>query len=237
MTSLQLQCASLCSRALAWKRTQPSPTKASLRSSSSPHHRHGSSPVLHCGGRWRVATSIAGCSSSTSSVRWVWTPWIRRATGVCADRTTAPWLFLVSFFQNVHANRAIYISGVKLCVLPAMVFLASFLFSPSPPSDTLSEEHNTFRPGSARVKLRYRRQLVAAGAGGQASHRGIELHHGPVQPRQRQPDRQPWPVNILRVWMMIAEAAAALQACPVTPTGKETYSARRGGQLSWGGEA
>ncbi|PVH65078.1 hypothetical protein PAHAL_2G417900 [Panicum hallii] len=50
-----------------------------------------------------------------------------------------------------------------------MVFLASFLFSPSPPSDTLSEEHNTFRPSSAQGKLRYSRQLVQAPAGRQVT--------------------------------------------------------------------
>lgn len=53
-------------------------------------------------------------------------------------------------------------------------------------------------------------------------HRGIELHHGPVQPRQRQAavpraDELRPPVNILRVLMMIAEAAAAPASLPGYP--------------------
>ena len=79
--------------------------------------------------------------------------------GVCADRTTVRWHFLASFFhfsviQNVHANRAIYIWG-QVVFLPAMIFHAPFLFSPSPPSDTQSEEHNKDPTRTFRVQTRF----------------------------------------------------------------------------------
>ncbi|KAG2637831.1 hypothetical protein PVAP13_2NG547006, partial [Panicum virgatum] len=164
---------------------------------STPRPRHGSPPVLHCGLRPVASGDLHCCLLLRSSIRWrwVWSPWIRRATGVCADRTTVRWHFLAVVF------------------LPAMVFPAPSLFSPSPSDDITRIPHATseFRPGA-------------------------QANHGPVQPRQRQAavpraDELRPPVNIQRVLMMIAEAAAALQACPVTPTGKETYSARSSGEL------
>ncbi|KAG2646291.1 hypothetical protein PVAP13_2KG499700 [Panicum virgatum] len=96
---------------------------------------------------------------------------------------------LFSVIQNVHANRAIYIWG-QVVFLPAMIFHAPFLFSPSPPSDTQSEEHNKDPTRTFRVQTRFssgevRGSLCTLGrheAGSKASHRaatqgvrGIEL--------------------------------------------------------------
>jgi len=61
---------------------------------------------------------------------------------------------LFSVIQNVHANRAIYIWG-QVVFLPAMIFHAPFLFSPSPPSDTQSEEHNKDPTRTFRVQTRF----------------------------------------------------------------------------------